>query len=294
MTYALPADWTPAVTMRRIIGHWTAGGNKANAMDKRAYHVLVEGDANVVRGNPSIALNVPKNGVLPNGYAAHTLNTNSDSIGVSMCGMAGAVESPFNAGSAPLTAAQFDRFCEVLAALCRRYSIPVGPKTVLFHAEVQSNLGIQQRAKWDVARLPFNTSVVGAKAIGDLMRSKVATLLARQEPTVDMRAPAEPVPDGAQARVTATRLAFRRGPGDTFEAMGDGLPRGTVVIVEEVKGAWLRVTTPAGYEGWVARSFVEVFDGPPVESPTKPDVVKQALADIRKSLADLEAALSSD
>ncbi|MCM0751496.1 hypothetical protein DEA98_09825 [Brucella pseudogrignonensis] len=86
------AQWMPAVSMKRIICHWTAGTNTANATDKKAYHLLIEGDGTVVRGNASIADN---SGSLKDGYAAHTLNCNTDSIGVSMCAMAGAVESPF-------------------------------------------------------------------------------------------------------------------------------------------------------------------------------------------------------
>jgi hypothetical protein len=41
---------------------------------------------------------------------------------------------------------------------------------------VQRTLGIKQRAKWDVARLPFDLGTVGATDIGDEMRA--ATLLA--------------------------------------------------------------------------------------------------------------------
>ena len=123
---------------------------------------------------PSIDLN---DAPLKKGYAAHTLNLNSDSIGVSLCGMAGAVESPFNAGRAPITQKQWDVLADVLAQLCRRYSIPVTRKTVLSHAEVQPTLGVTQRGKWDIARLPFDPSIKGAVAIGDKLRAAVAAKL---------------------------------------------------------------------------------------------------------------------
>jgi hypothetical protein len=127
-----------------------------------------------VRGKPTIDLNQAP---ARKGYAAHTLNCNSGSIGVSLCGMAGAVESPFSAGKSPITREQWDALAGVLADLCRRYAIPVTPATVLSHAEVQSTLGIKQRGKWDIARLPFDPAVIGARAIGDRFRAAARALL---------------------------------------------------------------------------------------------------------------------
>ncbi|RJG40872.1 peptidoglycan recognition family protein [Mesorhizobium sp. DCY119] len=164
----VPSDWMPWAEMQRIVVHWTAGSNTASVLDKEHYHILIEGSGKVVRGKPSIDLNQAP---VKKGYAAHTLNCNSGSIGVSLCGMAGAVESPFSAGNSPITRAQWEALPNVLADLCRRYSIPVTPSTVLSHAEVQATLGITQRGKWDIARLPFEPSVKGAKAVGDLFRA---------------------------------------------------------------------------------------------------------------------------
>ena len=170
----VPANWMPPAAMQRIIVHWTAGGHKATAFDKGHYHILIEGDGTVVRGTPTIDLNQSP---VRKGYAGHTLNCNSGSIGVSLCCMAGAQESPFNAGIAPMTVTQWDKLPHVLAALCERYHIPVGPKTVLSHAEVQANLGIAQKGKWDIARLAFDPSIVGAKACGDIFRKRTSELL---------------------------------------------------------------------------------------------------------------------
>lgn len=167
----IPADWLPWAGMLRIVFHWTAGTNKASADDRKHYHLLIEGDGKIVRGVPSIDLN---DAPLKSGYAAHTLNLNSDSIGISLCGMAGATESPFSAGKYPITAAQWDALADAIAQLCRRYAIPVSRKTVLSHAEVQGTLGIKQRGKWDIARLPFDPSVKGAVAVGDKLRAAVA------------------------------------------------------------------------------------------------------------------------
>ncbi|MDH7794138.1 MULTISPECIES: peptidoglycan-binding protein [unclassified Beijerinckia] len=171
----VPSEWMPAATMKRVIVHWTAGAHKASALDMSHYHVLIEDDGRLVRGKPSIVLN-DAHGTKA-GYAAHTLNCNTGSIGASLCCMAGAIESPFKAGSAPMTRVQWEQLPHVVADLCQRYQIPVTLQTVLSHAEVQGNLGIKQRGKWDISRLAFDPSLVGAKACGDALRTAVSVLL---------------------------------------------------------------------------------------------------------------------
>lgn len=173
----VPLEWMPLADMKRIIFHWTAGGHRANAVDKGAYHLLVEGDGRVVRGKPSITGNERPG--MKGLVANHTRNLNTGSIGVALCCMVGARERPFDAGRAPMTALQWKVGGEVIAALCHRYGIPVSPRTVLSHAEVQGTLGVQQSAKWDVTRLAFDPTVIGAKACGDLMRAAVAVNLER-------------------------------------------------------------------------------------------------------------------
>lgn len=170
----IPEDWTPPAKMLRVICHWTAGGHKATSFDREHYHLLIEADGKLIRGLPSIKLNEAP---AKKGYAAHTLNCNSGSIGVSLCCMANAVESPFDAGKSPMTETQWDTLALVVADLCRVYKIAVTPKTVLSHAEVQENLDIPQRGKWDFTRLPFDPSVRGAKACGDKLRAAVAALV---------------------------------------------------------------------------------------------------------------------
>ncbi|MBD8665307.1 N-acetylmuramoyl-L-alanine amidase [Rhizobium sp. CFBP 8752] len=171
----IPSAWMPDATITGIVFHWTAGQNKASDLDRSHYHLLIEGDGKHVRGVPSIDLNsLPK---AKSGYAAHTLNCNTGFIGVSLCGMAGAIEIPFSAGKQPITRVQWDELSNVLAQLCKRYGIKVSRETVLSHAEVQTNLGIKQKGKWDIARLPFDGSIQGAIAIGDHMRAMVQSKL---------------------------------------------------------------------------------------------------------------------
>lgn len=171
----VPASWMPAAKMKGIVIHWTAGQHKASSLDKEHYHVLIEDDGKLVRGIPTIDLNsLPK---AKKGYAAHALNCNTGFIGVSMCGMAGAKESPFDAGKQPLTAQQWDTMTSVVAELAKHYGIPVTDKTVLTHAEIEPNLGIKQKGKWDITRLAFDNKVVGAKACGDKLRAEVKAKL---------------------------------------------------------------------------------------------------------------------
>jgi hypothetical protein len=175
-TAIVPAGWMPAATMARVIVHWTAGSHTPSGLDREHYHILIDGEGRLVRGTPSIALNgLPK--ARP-GYAAHARNCNTGSIGIAICAMAGAVESPFDAGRYPVKLEQWGALIEACADLCARYRIPVTPQTVLSHAEVQTNLGIQQSGKWDIARLPFAPDTVGARPVGDKLRADVLARLA--------------------------------------------------------------------------------------------------------------------
>ncbi|MDK1493362.1 peptidoglycan recognition family protein [Sinorhizobium sp. 7-81] len=170
----VPADWMPPAKVDRIICHWTAGAHKASEFDRSHYHILIEGDGKLVRGIPSIKLNEAP---ARKGYAVHTLNCNSGSIGVSLCCMGGSHEQPFNPGKYPVTRKQWDALTSAVADLCRCYGIKITDKTVLSHAEVQNNLGIQQRGKWDFTRLAFDPSIVGAKACGDKLRAEASAKL---------------------------------------------------------------------------------------------------------------------
>ncbi len=171
----LPNSWKPAANMKRIVAHWTAGGHKASGLDKSHYHILIEADGNLVLGKFSIKANEkPVSG----GYAAHTRKTNSGAIGISVCCMRNATESPFNAGPSPMTKVQWDVMISAMADLCRSYSIEVTPQTVLGHGEVEKNLGPKhkQTGKWDPLRLPWDPSK-SIEEVGNLMRASVKALL---------------------------------------------------------------------------------------------------------------------
>ena len=165
----LDPAWLPPCSMNRVVCHWTAGGHKASSLDKEHYHVLVEADGKLVRGRRTIAENVSTaDGV----YAAHTKGANMGSIGIAVCAMVGAVERPFHPGSQPMLERQWRILAEVAAELCRAYSIPVTPRTVLGHGEVQVQLGIQQDGKWDPMVLPWEPSM-SVSQVGTFFRTLV-------------------------------------------------------------------------------------------------------------------------
>lgn len=246
----IPTSWLPAAAMRAIVVHWTAGTNNVTSLDKKHYHFIIDGNGNVVRGDHPVSANVkPVSGK----YAAHTLNFNTGTIGISLAGMAGAIESPFNAGKYPITKQQWETLIKCLKQLSDRYGIPVKESTILTHAEVQPNLGIAQRGKWDITRLPFDPAVVGHKAVGDKMRREIQGSIFVPIPTPEVVNPAT-----KRMRVTANALNMRRGPGVQFDIRGS-IPKGVVVeVLSENPNKWYEVKTPFGVVGWVNSSYLAV------------------------------------
>lgn len=156
--------------MKRSITHWTAGGGRASSVDLEHYHYLTEFDGNYVKGHEDIKDNM----VTSDGdYAAHTLHLNTGSMGLAMCGMRGAKENPFDAGPSPLNEVQFESHCNLVASKHIEYGVPINEKTCLTHAEVEPRLGVKQRGKWDLTRLPFKPGLRGAFEVGDYFRARV-------------------------------------------------------------------------------------------------------------------------
>jgi peptidoglycan hydrolase-like protein with peptidoglycan-binding domain len=161
--------------MKRVICHWSEGNYKANSTDVEHYHILIEGDGTVRGGDHTILDNVSTS---DGNYAAHTLGTNTGSIGVACCCMVGCQESPFKPGSQPMKKSQWDLMVKGVAELCQFYGIPVTPTTVLGHGEVQGNLGIKQKGKWDPMVWPWDTSKT-RKQVGAGLREQVSAVLAQ-------------------------------------------------------------------------------------------------------------------
>lgn len=254
MAVKIPSTWMPDADIKRIHVHWTAGGHSANAVDKNAYHVLVQGDGSLVRGEPVISGNSLTN---PTGKRSqHTRGANTGAIGISMCSMAGSSESPFNPGAAPLQKVQWDVMIQAVAQLARRYGVAVTPQSILTHAEVQPNLGFKQKNKWDITRLAFDDSISGFAPIGNRLRKEVAIALGKVPGGV------EPGPLPADMKlskfkvkgVAPEKLNFRRSPGG--DVVGE-LPENTVVEQLGISGEWWQVRTPGGFVGWVNSAFLQ-------------------------------------
>lgn len=271
--------------MKRIHIHWTAGDYSPNAIDLKHYHFVTDD-----RGNHHTGVPVERNeGSLKSGYAAHTLNANTDAIGTSMACMGGAQESPFDPGEWPMLERQFEAHMELVAKLARRYGIPVTRETVLTHAEVQPNLGIRQRGKWDITRLPFRPELVGFRAVGDHIRDRVSHYLNSDSKEGTMT---RAVPAGAIGKVftNGSDLNMRSGPFIGGRDIGN-IPDGTPVEILADMGDWLMVRTPGGYDGYVSSDFIVITDEPIATKPTTPDPKRIAIEAIRDELDKLEALL---
>lgn len=162
------------MSLKRIILHWSAGAAKASGLDRQHYHFMVQQDGTEVAG-----VFAPEDNIAPvkGRYAAHTLSCNTGSIGIALCGMMGAQERPFSAGSQPILWMQVNAFVALAARLALRYRIPVTRQTILSHAEVQPTLGILQRGKWDIAWLPGMTAPGNPVEVGDRLRHDIWKLL---------------------------------------------------------------------------------------------------------------------
>lgn len=255
MSRVVPTSWMPNVEMERIHLHWTGGGNSANSTDRNAYHILIEGNGNLVRGK-SIAKNARP---LPSDYARHTGGANSASIGVSLCCMAGVDrERDYRNTPAPMTITQWNKSFEVIADLAEKYDILITPTKVLTHAEVEPNLRIPQNGKWDITRLSFNSGLRGYRDIGNEMRAQVASLLGHGGVSASHDMPeAEKLPKFRVSDVHPDVLVFRASPGGRKTG---SLPERTVVERLGVDGEWWKVRTRLGYVGYVHSGYLKKVD----------------------------------
>ena len=166
--------------MDRIIWHWTAGADGFNEKELDSYNELIARDGTWSPGEFGAEAQVPP--LIPGRYAAHTLNCNSNSYGISCDAMADAVERPFDPGKYPLTEAQIETLVQRTAFNCRRFIIPVTRKTVLSHAEVQPTLGIKQKQKWDITWLPGMDKPGDPVAVGDKLRERIIAAMLKGAP----------------------------------------------------------------------------------------------------------------
>lgn len=161
--------------LTRIHLHWTAGGHRPSGLDLTHYHFVIDGDGKEHSGKLSPESNISTR---DGSYVAHTLGANTGAIGIAVCAMAGAQESPFNAGVAPIAQVQVDALCRLAARLALKYGIQCRRDTILTHAEVQLTLGVRQRGKWDITWLPGMARPGDPLEVGDALRAKIKTMMA--------------------------------------------------------------------------------------------------------------------
>lgn len=165
-----PEDIFHPSGLHRIHWHWTAGAKGINSLELRSYNELIDHDGGVHEGKfPPIAQSTYE----PRRGASHTRMANSGAIGMAVDCMAGAVERPFDPGSAPMTVAQLDKLAERTAFYCQKYDIPVSRFSTLSHAEIQPTLGIRQRFKWDICWIPGMEKPGDPIEVGDRIRAMV-------------------------------------------------------------------------------------------------------------------------
>lgn len=109
---------------------------------------------------------------------SHTLSANTGSVGLSVACLSGVrpdwSEMSVIQGKYPVTWKAIDAMLEKTAELCEAFDIYPSKWTTLNHAEVQPNLGIRQKGKWDIQILPHEPNKIQtASGAGDLMRSRM-------------------------------------------------------------------------------------------------------------------------
>ena len=154
---------------QRIVMHWTAGEYEMSNSDFEKYHEVVEGDGTrrLCRRRPEA-----NNNTGDGDYAAHVRAKNTGSIGLAMCCMKDARESPFRKGKFPMTEVQLGAFIEMVAEYAETYDIPVDGRHVLSHEEVDVTLGVPQD-KWDIMWLPHMAKPGDVVEVGDYIRERV-------------------------------------------------------------------------------------------------------------------------
>lgn len=161
--------------IKRIHWHWTAGAPGINPHEADSYnYVITWPDGKVV---PCVPDNRQIPPLLNGAYAAHTLNANSNAIGISLDCMALAKERPFDPGKYPITKEQLEAMVRLTAVLNKKYKIAVTRETNLSHAEVQKTLKIKQKNKWDITWLPGMDKPGDPIIVGDRIRAMVQALM---------------------------------------------------------------------------------------------------------------------
>jgi N-acetyl-anhydromuramyl-L-alanine amidase AmpD len=150
-------------TLKRICIHWTAGGAKANAVERQHYHFIVEATGDVVKGVHTPEMNIAP--LAGKDYAQHCGGGNSNTIGVAVAGR-----------GETITAVSMEALFKLVAELCKQYNIPIDHDTVYTHYEFGvRNPRTSSVGKPDISRIVYSPEVAKLKPheVGDFIRGKV-------------------------------------------------------------------------------------------------------------------------
>lgn len=158
----------------RVHWHWTAGSYTVSDETASHYNMVIDYKGQRYDGG---ALPAQQAAYIPGQVGvSHTLNANTGAIGISVACMHGATTSgdKVTMGKYPMTWESIDEMLKATAELCKEFDIVPSPWTTLSHAEVQPNIGIKQRGKWDIRVLPDRpNALLDAREAGDILRKRM-------------------------------------------------------------------------------------------------------------------------
>ena len=155
------------MTVKYVIGHWTAGNLKPNKRDLTSYQLLIDGQGNLHKG-------------LAVGCASSTGGMNSITYNISCCG---------GLSTSRLTRIQIEKFYKTCAETLKQFNLPVS--AFYTHAEIGemcrdksikklltwNNYLTQNIGKVDLTILPVDNKniamVFTAFTSGDFIRKKI-------------------------------------------------------------------------------------------------------------------------
>ena len=171
---------------RGAIIHWTAGGLRANSVDRKHYHFIFQGNGVMVKGNNPVSSNCPI--VRGRPYAAHCGGGNSWRVGYSLCG------GPKGYKFGEITRLSFERMCLQIARDFHKWGLPINKDTVKTHYEFGlANPRTSSAGKPDINNLPWAPEIQ-AKEIGDHIRRTV-NWYRKNVVLPELRKVKSPVPD---------------------------------------------------------------------------------------------------
>jgi hypothetical protein len=152
--------------LKRVCIHWTAGGLKANAIDRKHYHFIFEDDGKVIKGvyPPEANARQLKNG---DTYAAHCAGGNSWTLGVAVCG----AFKGYKGGT--FTQKSLEACLKFVAQFCKENGIPINEDTVYTHYEFGlKHKGTDSAGKIDISSIPWEPQLKPHE-VGNWIRTKV-------------------------------------------------------------------------------------------------------------------------